>query len=153
MSLANQKLRGFVEHKLDSKGRVSVPLSWRPENGMSVFLMLAHRYEVPVLRVFTEDAFDRKLCEIEESEDLDPGTKDELGGYLHANSVEAQVNEQGKLLIPKHWAEERELGLPGAAMLVGRGDYFEMMNLEQYRLMKEREMAENAALRKRFGIS
>lgn len=153
MSLAKQKSHGFVEHKLDSKGRVSVPMDWRPAEGTSVFLMLANRYEVPVLRVFTEDAFDRKLTEIEDAEDLDPGTKDELAGYMHANSVVAQINEQGKLLIPKHWAEERELGLPGTAMLVGYGDFFEMMNLEQYRLVKEREFAANTALRKRFGIS
>lgn len=153
MSLASQKQRGFVEHKLDAKGRVSVPIAWRPENGESVFLMMAKSYEVPVLRVFSEGAFEKKLNQIEAAEDLDPGQKDKLKGMMTSTSLEAQVNEQGKLLVPKAWAEERELPLPGPVMLVGRGDTFEMMNVENYATMKEREETENAALSERFGLS
>ncbi|MGE9267299.1 MAG: division/cell wall cluster transcriptional repressor MraZ [Verrucomicrobiales bacterium] len=152
MNLANHKMRGFFEHKLDAKGRVSVPVSWRPDPGSSVFLLKAESYGVSAIKVMSEEAMERKYRQIEEAEDLTPKDRDRLSGLLSRKSHELQVNDQGKLTVPKAWAEEAGLELPGAVALVGRGNNFEMMTTENYEVMSEREEAETAALNERFGI-
>ncbi|MEN8694786.1 MAG: division/cell wall cluster transcriptional repressor MraZ [Akkermansiaceae bacterium] len=146
MAILIQTQRGIVEHKLDAKGRVSVPLTWRPPTGQLVFLLRATSYGQPTLRVLSEVAFSQKLLQIESHETLTPRQKDNATGMLYANSIEAKINEQGKLLVPKAWAEERELSLPGPVTLVGRGNHFEMLNPENAQAMQAAELAENADL-------
>lgn len=146
MSLLIQAQRGIIEHKLDAKGRVSVPVTWRPPAGESVFLLRATSYGQPTLRVLSEEAFTQKLQQIETHETLTPRQKDNATGMLYANSMEAKVNEQGKLSLSKAWAEERELSLPGLVTLVGRGNHFEMLSPENAKVMQAAELAENADL-------
>ncbi|MGJ8695855.1 MAG: division/cell wall cluster transcriptional repressor MraZ [Verrucomicrobiaceae bacterium] len=152
MAIQIQAQRGIVEHKLDAKGRVSVPVTWRPPTGQSVFLLRATSYGQPALRVLSEDAFSQKLQQIEEAEALTPRQKDNATGMLYANSVEASVNEQGKLLVPKAWAEERELTLPGAVTLVGRGNHFEMLSPANAEAMQAAEKAENEELNQMLNL-
>ena len=146
MAIQIQAQRGIIEHKLDAKGRVSVPVTWRPAQGESVFLLRADSYGQPTLRVLSEAAFSKKLEQIEESENLTPRQKDNAAGMMYANSIEASVNEQGKLLIPKAWAEERQLKRPGAVILVGRGNHFEMLSPVNAEAMLSAEKAENEKL-------
>ena len=146
MATQIQAQRGIIEHKLDAKGRVSVPVTWRPPVGESVFLLRATSYGQPTLRVLSEEAFTQKLNQIEEHETLTPRQKDNAAGMLYANSIEAKVNEQGKLLVPKAWAEERQLSLPGPVTLVGRGNHFEMLSPKNAEAMQAAELAENAEL-------
>lgn len=141
-----QAQRGIIEHKLDVKGRVSVPVTWRPPAGQSIFLLRASSYGQPTLRALSEEAFSQKLHQIESHETLTPRQKDNAAGMLYANSIEAKVNEQGKLLVPKAWAEERQLSLPGPVTLVGRGNHFEMLSPANAKAMQAAELAENAEL-------
>lgn len=147
-----QAQRGVIEHKLDTKGRVSVPVTWRPPAGKSVFLLRASSYGQPTLRVLSEEAFTQKLQQIASHETLTPRQRDNATGMLYANSIEAKVNEQGKLLVPKAWAEERELSLPGPVTLVGRGNHFEMLSPENAQQMQAAELAENADLNKLLNL-
>ena len=71
---------------------------------------------------------------------------------MYANSIEASVNEQGKLLIPKAWAEERQLKLPGAVTLVGRGNHFEMLSPVNAEAMLSAEKAENERLNQMLNL-
>lgn len=146
MATRIQAQRGIIEHKLDAKGRVSVPVTWRPPTGELVFLLRATSYGQPTLRVLSEEAFTQKLAQIETHESLTPRQKDNAAGMLYANSIEAKVNEQGKLLVPKAWAEERQFSLPGPVTLVGRGNHFEMLNPANAEAMQAAELAENAEL-------
>jgi len=152
MAIQIQAQRGIIEHKLDAKGRVSVPVTWRPEAGVSVFLLRASAYGQPTLRVLSEEAFSKKLQQIEDAETLTPRQRDNATGMMYANSVEASVNDQGKLLIPKAWAEERELSLPGAVTLVGRGNYFEMLSPANAETMLASEKAENEELNQMLNL-
>lgn len=152
MAIQIQAQRGIIEHKLDAKGRVSVPVTWRPEAGASVFLLRATSYGQPTLRVLSEAAFSKKLQQIEGAESLTPRQKDNATGMMYANSIEASVNEQGKLLIPKAWAEERELMLPGAVTLVGRGNHFEMLSPANAEAMLAAEKAENEELNQMLNL-
>lgn len=146
MSSRIQAQRGIIEHKLDAKGRVSVPVTWRPPTGDSVFLLRASSYGQPTLRVLSEEAFSQKLHQIESHETLTPRQKDNAAGMLYANSIEAKVNEQGKLLVPKAWAEERQLSLPGPVTLVGRGNHFEVLSPKNAKAMQAAEFLENSEL-------
>ncbi len=152
MNLASLTIRGYVEHKLDAKGRVSVPVGWRPGDGRPLYLMRSKSYGLPVLRVMTEDSIQQKIEEVHAAEDLNPGQKQKIVGVIFSNSQEANVNDQGKMSVPKAWAEAQGMGLPGEVVLRGRGNHFEMMSMETYQEIQRREESENEELLERFGI-
>lgn len=140
MRLPGQHCSGHLERQLDSKGRVSLPVEWRPPAGESVYMIAVNVEEIPALRVLTQTAFDRKLNDIEESREATPAERDRARGILYGASIESKVNEQGKLTIPKAVAESHGFTLPGAAHLVGRGELFEIFTPENGRAIQAAEL-------------
>lgn len=130
MRLPGQHCSGHLERQLDSKGRVSLPVEWRPPAGEQVYMIGVKVEGIPALRVLTQAAFDRKLADIEESREATPAQRDRARGILYGASIETKVNEQGKLTLPKAVAEAHGFSLPGAAHLVGRGGLFEIFTPE-----------------------
>lgn len=130
MRLPGQNCSGHLERQLDSKGRVSLPVEWRPASGESVYMIKVKVEQIPALRVLTQTAFDRKLADIEGCREATPAQRDRARGILYGASIETKVNDQGKLTIPKAVAEGHGLGLPGLAHLVGRGELFEIFTPE-----------------------
>lgn len=130
MHQPGQHCSGHLERQLDSKGRVSLPVEWRPASGESVYMIKVEVEEIPALRVLSQTAFDRKLTDIEESREATPAQRDRARGILYGASIETKVNGQGKLTIPKAVAEAHGLKLPGLAHLVGRGELFEIFTPE-----------------------
>jgi DNA-binding transcriptional regulator/RsmH inhibitor MraZ len=130
MGLLGQHCSGHLERQLDSKGRVSLPVEWRPASGESVYMIKVEVEDIPALRVLSQAAFDRKLADIEGSREATPAQRDRARGILYGASIETKVNSQGKLTIPKAVAEAHGLSLPGPAHLVGRGELFEIFTPE-----------------------
>lgn len=139
MKQPGQNCSGHLERQLDSKGRVSLPVEWRPPVGESVYMVKVKVEGIPALRVLTQKAFDRKLSDIEGSHEATPAQRDRARGILYGASIESKVNDQGKLTVPKAVAEGHGLSLPGPAHLVGRGELFEIFTPENGKAIEAAE--------------
>jgi DNA-binding transcriptional regulator/RsmH inhibitor MraZ len=138
MSTAPHSHEGFVEYKMDPKFRVSIPVEWRPEKGGLLRLQLSKGYDMPVIKVLTEEAFAERIATIEDSE-LNPAQKQQKLGKLHMLCKKATLNDQGKLLVPKEWSEKASLEADKEVVLAGRGKHFEIWNTENFRRVLEIE--------------
>lgn len=144
------------DRQLDIKGRLSLPLEFRPVPGESVYFLKVKVLTIPALRVLSQAAFDRKLREIDGMPDTDVKTRDRVRGAFFGMVVESKVSDQGKLTIPKTLAEGQGLSLPGSARLVGRGELFEIYTPENgvaVGAAEERDLEENAAINNVLGLS
>lgn len=130
MQTFNHNRSGHISRQLDSKGRFSLPVSWRPAPGESVFMIRVKVDGIPALRVYTQAALDRKLNDIEMNKEATPIQKDRARAVLYGSALESNVNDQGKLTIPKALAEKHHLELPGAVHVTGRGELFEIFTPE-----------------------
>lgn len=126
MRISSHNRSGHLDRQLDPKGRFSLPVDWRPDNGENVYFVKVKVEGIPALRVFTQTAFDRKLVDIESTLDATPAQRDRARGILYGAAIDSKVNDQGKLTIPKALAENHGLTLPGAVHIVGRGELFEI---------------------------
>jgi MraZ protein len=125
MSSSHQRYKGFKPFKMDPKFRVSVPTAWRPEAGASLFLLFSKQYEMPVVKVLSQEAYDEKV-ELIQTSDKTPAEKGKMLGKLAMLCREASLNEQGKLLVPKDLSEKSGIEADGDVVLAGRGIYFEI---------------------------
>lgn len=143
MGVPSQSLDGIFEHKLDTKYRVSVPSSWRPASGETIALRLIKwkHLKVPVLRVMTKEAFSAVIKSIEESLELPVGTRNAQKQALFSRSIMVQLNDQGKMSIPKKNAEEFGITAGGTAHLFGRGQSFDIVAPANVEELHEREAA------------
>jgi DNA-binding transcriptional regulator/RsmH inhibitor MraZ len=125
-------------YKMDPKNRVSVPVVFRPdEEGEPIRLQLSteHKKE-KVIKVFTADAFQDKFRQIEEAE-IPQANKLALAGALRMNSREATISSQGKLTVPKEWADKIGLKADGTVILAGRNSYFILCSEETFARIEE----------------
>ncbi len=130
MGTSSHNRSGHHDRQLDSKGRFSLLVDWRPPSGESIYFVKVKVEGIPALRVFTQRAFDRKLVDIDSADEATPAQRDRARGILFGAALESKVNDQGKLTIPKALAESHGLTLPGALRLVGRGELFEIFTPE-----------------------
>lgn len=127
MEIDNQRCTGFHPYKIDPKFRVSIQASWRPEPGSSLYLMFAKDLGVPLVRVLSKASYNHKVATINGS-DKTPAEKTKLLAKLALLVREANVNEQGKLLVPKDLSEMAGIAPESDVMLAGRGMNFEIFS-------------------------
>ncbi len=139
MNTSTQRYKGFHPYKMDSKFRVSVPTPWRPEAGAALYLLFSRAHEMPLIKVLSQEAFDHRVKVVEKS-DLSPAKKAAKLGSLAMLSREANVNDQGKLLIPKELSEKAGIVADSEVMLAGRGLHFEVWNRANHERALEIEM-------------
>lgn len=111
------------DYKLDPKYRVSVPVGFRPDEGDSVRLQISKEHDEKVIKVFTLEAFEDKFRQIEAAE-ISQGQKNTLAGALRMKSKQVAISNQGKLTIPKDWADKIGLKADGSVKLAGRDGYW-----------------------------
>lgn len=141
MSSNHQRYKGFKPFKMDPKFRVSVPTQWRPEAGASLFLLFSKQYEMPVVKVLSQEAYDEKV-ELIQNSDMTPAEKGKKLGKLAMLCREASLNEQGKLLVPKDLSEKSGIEAEGEVVLAGRGIYFQIWSKANFDKVLEIETAE-----------
>ena len=147
MNQSEHALQGAFEHKLDPKNRVSVPSDWRHVAGSGQLRLLqSSSYDLPTLRILTEEEYDDMLKTVDGMEQWSPAQKKKMKGKLHSRCQKGSMSEQGKLLIPKAWCERPGIESGEAVKLVGRGTYFEILSLENYQAMKISEDEETNKL-------
>ncbi len=138
MSTIDQPYKGFNPYKMDPKFRVSIPPTWRPVAGESLFLLFAKEHDLPVVKVLSQAAYTEKVRRIQGS-DKTPREKDQLLGRLAMLSREATLNDQGKLLVPKDLSEPAGILAEADVVLAGRGNYFQIWSKANFAIVFGRE--------------
>ena len=90
---------------------------------------------VPVLKVLTDEAFERMLRSIDENEALTPGQRGQRKGMLHTMNTAVTMNGQGKVAVPKKLAEKRGLEAGGEVHLYGCGTNFDIVSPRDHAAM------------------
>lgn len=152
MSDSAVSMEGYHPHKMDPKGRVAIPVDWRPAPGTTLRLISAEREGLPVIQVLPEAEYQKRLAEVDAHATATPAQKRVLKGRLYTYNRKAEVSSQGKLLVPKDWSEAANLPTEDYVMLVGKGSFFEIWNNENFAQLNEREMAKLGPLREELGI-
>ena len=153
MNQSEHALQGANEYKLDPKCRVSVPSDWRNYLGSGQLrLMQSSCYKLKTLRVVTQDEYESMLADVEAMEGVSRLKKKNYLGRLHSRSMKLSMSEQGKMSVPKAWCERPGLEPGGAVWLVGRGTYFELLNVSNYEEMGLCEEAETDELNDELGF-
>ena len=141
MSAAYQPYKGFKSLKMDPKFRVSIPSAWRPKDGQCLYLMYSNQYDLPMIKVLSQAAYDHRVNLIESS-DMTPALKTHKLGKLAMLCREATVNDQGKLLIPKELSEMAGIMAESDVAVAGRGIHFEVWSKPNFDTKLAIEMAE-----------
>lgn len=140
MSVESRVFEAHYEYKLDPKFRVSVPVAFRPAEGEAVRLQLSKEHgSIEVIKIYAPEVFADKFRLIRES-DLPPAKKNTLEGSLRMMSKEVVVNPQGKLTLPKEWAERVGLRAEGSVVLAGRGNYYFASSREAFDRVSEADL-------------
>lgn len=117
-------LYGRYAHNVDAKGRLFVPSKLREKLGLTFIAAAVMDHCVCLYSVEEWDKLLEKLAEL-------PMTKSrKLQRYLSANAVDAQVDAQGRILLPKHLLEYA--GLTKEALVIGAGNRAEIWNPDTY---------------------
>lgn len=141
------------EHKLDSKGRVSVPALWRLTPGALLYLVDIEVDGAQILRCYTEEGFARMLEDVRvksEARNVNPVSVDRYIGKIAAQSLPAEVSSQGKLLLPKNLRDKMKV--QELVYFVGRASHFEIWEAEAYKATLVPKDDDCEDLDKIFGI-
>ncbi|WP_296477476.1 cell division/cell wall cluster transcriptional repressor MraZ [Roseinatronobacter sp.] len=130
-----RRFRSTFHQKVDGKGRVSVPASFRrvieqgdpdwKEGLRPNFIIVAGLEYQKRLDCFTITAME----EIEDRIDMmQPGSSERSLMELtyHANSIEAQIDEDGRIILPNYLREKLDLDADEKARFMGRNDHFQI---------------------------
>lgn len=134
-----RRFRGSDTFKVDVKGRVSIPAPFRrvieasdPDwrEGLRPNIVVVYGDEAQDwLEVYTM----RAIEEIDEQiEDMQRGSPERLWleELMHGQSIEAQIDDDGRLVLPQRLREK--IGLDGEAFFISAGDYFKIWKPETY---------------------
>ena len=131
-----QAYRGSFLNKVDKKGRVSVPATFRAllaqEPGGLVFSIASVRH--PALEI----GGSAKLAQIEARlASLDPFSDayDDLSLVYHGDSAELALDPEGRLTLSG--AVRAHTGITDQAIFVGRGTYFELWDPQSHAERRE----------------
>lgn len=136
-----RRFRSTYHQKVDGKGRVSVPASFRrvielgdPEwtDGLrpNFIIVFGLKYQKR-LDCFTIKAME----EIEDRIDMmHPGSEDrkQMERIYHAHALEAQIDEDGRIILAQNLREKLGLTPDEKARFVGLNDHFQIWKNETY---------------------
>lgn len=142
------RFRGESRHKVDTKGRVSIPASFRrvletgdPDwvDGLNPnFVMVYGNPSYPFIECFTIQEIESIEDQIEDMEYGDE--RDQLEEIYSANSVQATVDDTGRIVIPAKLREMFDIGVEAA--MVASLNTFRIWDAELYDTQKQERVAE-----------
>jgi MraZ protein len=134
-----RRFRGSDTFKVDAKGRVSIPAPFRrvieasdPDwrDGLRPNIVIVYGDDrQDWLEVYSM----RAIEEIDEQiEAMQRGSQDRLllEERMYGQSFEAQIDEDGRLVLPQKYREK--IGLTSEAFFISAGDYFNIWKPETY---------------------
>lgn len=146
-----RRFRGSDTFKVDGKGRVSIPAAFRrvieasdPDwrEGLKPNIVIVYGDDrQDWLEVYTMTAIDEIDQQIE---DMQRGSPERLWleDLMHGKSVETQIDDDGRLVLPQKLREK--IGLKDEAFFISAGDYFKIWRPETYAAKDGRRAAKLA---------
>jgi len=131
-------LRGAFLHKVGEQNRVSLPSNFKEAMGNRGVQRLVVVKYADCLRAWPEDEWEKREQGFT-ALNLDD---DKVAGYLrylYANSMDIELDVQGRINLPDKW--KAEFKIADQILLVGMGNVFELWNPEFYEF-KQKELAE-----------
>jgi MraZ protein len=134
-----RRFRGEGHHKVDSKGRVSIPASFRrvleaadpnwPDNGNPELVIVYGDHRRKFLECYTMEAIEEVDAKIEQ---LPRGSMERkmLERLFNGQSFPTNVDETGRLVLPAKL--RAKIGLEGEAFFIAAGDTFQIWKPETY---------------------
>ena len=117
---------GEYQHKIDAKGRITVPANFRDELGET---MIVTRWLDGCLAIYTEEQWKQVYENLKKL----PSTKREARMYTHmimSKAAECDLDAQGRIRIPTHLSEEANLTKD--CVVVGVSDHVEIWDKERW---------------------
>ncbi|MEL7098577.1 MAG: division/cell wall cluster transcriptional repressor MraZ [Pseudomonadota bacterium] len=134
-----RRFRGESDHKVDTKGRVSIPAPYRrvieacdPDwtEGLPPRLIIVYggatRDYLEGFTIEAMDEVDEKIAQFPRGS----AKRKAMERLYSAQSIEAEVDNTGRIVLPAKLREK--IGLDGMARFVSSGDTFEIWNPETY---------------------
>ncbi len=134
-----RRFRGEGHLKVDSKGRVSIPASFRrvvekgdPDwsAGQRPNLIIVYGLDKqPQLDCYTIEAMDEIEARIAR---MQPGSIERKMAerVFHGRAMDTQIDEDGRIVLPKFLRDK--IGLDAEAFFIASGDYFQIWKPETY---------------------
>jgi MraZ protein len=111
---------GEYEHSVDEKNRLTLPARFR--HSLSGGVVLARGIERNV-DVYASDSWHEKMARIAELDSLNREARD-MKRYVFAGAAVAELDRQGRVLIPPHLAEHA--GIEKDVVVIGVHDHCEI---------------------------
>lgn len=124
--------RGFYEYTVDDRGRVAVPARYRHLFSDGAILTLGPDRS---LEVYTPDGYEA-MAEVVTAEPATTPKGRDLRRAFYGGSWDAELDRQGRILIPSRLREKAQLN--GAVVIWGRGECLDIWNRERW----QRKLAE-----------
>ena len=118
---------GQYEHRMDAKGRVSLPSAFRRQVEGERFVLM--QWEKDNLTLFPEGKWNELQKELLDFRRRNPQGANQLRRHL-ANAVEVSPDAQGRILVPA--SLQAGASLSGTVLLLGALDRIEIWNPETY---------------------
>lgn len=146
-----RRFRGSDTYKVDGKGRVSIPASfrrvieasdpdWTPGSKPGIVIVYGDAAQ-SWLEVYTMEAIDeidRQISLMQRGSPERNALEDLMNGY----SMDSSVDEDGRLVLPSKLREK--IGIRDEAFFFSKGDYFQIWNPQAFQEAKDRERARMA---------
>ena len=138
---------GTYENKVDRKGRVSIPVSFRQILATSAFSgIVTFQYNTPNAM---------EACSLESMQELDVSISeydlfseeyDDLAFSILANSYQLPFDSEGRVILPPAVIETT--GITERAAFVGKGPLFQIWEPEALKVRKAEAMARSQSQRR-----
>ena len=130
---------GRYEHSLDVKGRIILPARFRASFDTLAFVS---KHNERCLAVWTPDAFEKKLDEMESVQDRSPQDRQMVRAWA-SGSAEVELDKTGRLAIPAYLREYARL--ESAVLIHGAISHIELWDPSEWEvrgLPGDEELAE-----------
>lgn len=140
-----RRFRGSFHQKVDSKGRVSIPASFRRviEEGDPEWTAGLRPNLVIVYGMDSQKRLDcytlNGIEDIEERIELmQPGSpeREMLELTYHSSATDAQIDEDGRIVLPQRLRDKLGLEPNEAALFTARGDHFQIWKDDTFNAVK-----------------
>jgi MraZ protein len=132
-------------NKVDKKGRVSIPASFRPLLADTNRLYILNSVDQPTVDAGGVELIERKERQLETMDQF--SEEYELQSFvLHGDSTELKIDGEGRIVLTDIIREQT--GITDRAAFVGRGHFFQIWEPEKFRAYREEARKKVAEMRR-----
>lgn len=145
---------GTYNNKLDTKGRVSVPASFRlalkalaggHENGGGTPIILRQSHQYPCIEAWSQKAFESLAAPLTDYDQFSQ-EHDDFAMALYSDAFPMETDKEGRIVLPLELVQHA--GLSEQVTFIGLGRYFQIWEPEaaERRRQQARERARESGL-------